>query len=109
MYFGGPAPDALTFVGWLQADAPGALGTRTGITVGSRGSDHAGEMVVYEGGCFTTGGGDADGVDLFLISDGTPFLEFVADEYVVNTPDLSEVTVLQLSAGEQPFFLFDDC
>lgn len=109
VFFGGSTPDALEFVGYLQDAGPGALGTRSGVTVRTRGDDIPGAVTVFEGGCFATGGGEADGVDLILISDGTPFLEFVDDTYVSNTPEPWEVEVLSLSAGEQPFFLFGDC
>ena len=46
----------------------------------------------------------------FTVTSGTMFGSFdEAGNYVVGYPDPSEVTIVSLSAGHLPIFLFDDC
>jgi hypothetical protein len=86
------------------------LQTADGITVGSRQSDHIGVMTVNEGGCFSSGSGEAGGVTLIVTSEGEPF-ESVdeAGNFVVGNPDPSDIVVQSMESGERPFFLFADC
>ena len=45
-----------------------------------------------------------------ISSEGLPFGEFTdAGDYVSRIPDLADLTVVGLSAGDLPFFLFADC
>lgn len=113
VFFGGDSSDALSFVGWSQEGfdlRSDPLSTADGITVGSRASDHVGVMTVDQGGCFTTGTGEAAGVLLYVASEGEPFETVDEDgNFVQGNPDPSEVVVQGLEAGDRPFFLFADC
>lgn len=113
LYFGGDTGDVLQFLGWsqfgfeLESDP---LATSSGVTIGSRYSDHLGEMTVDEGGCFTQGFGEIAGVRLLVTSEGVPFGSFDENgEFISQTPDPSEIVVTGLEAGDEPFFLFADC
>jgi hypothetical protein len=109
--FGGPSTGALGFVGWrYEGSVEPRLTTRVGVTVGSRWSDFEPSIAVSEGGCYTIGYGETEGISLVLQSSGTMFGSFDdAGNYVIGSPDPSEVTVLSMSAGNLPIFLFDDC
>ncbi len=109
--FGGPSPDTVGFVGWrYEGTVEPRLATRVGVTVGSRWADFESAMTVSEGGCYTTGYGETEGISLVLQSSGTMFGSFdEAGNYVIGYPDPSEVTIVSLSAGNLPIFLFDDC
>jgi hypothetical protein len=109
--FGGTAAESLGFTGWhLDSDAAPQISTAQGITVGSRWSDHLDDMFVGEGGCYTTGYGDTQGMRLALLSVGEPFATFDEDgTYVTFTPDPADVTVLTMTAGEVTYFLYEDC
>jgi hypothetical protein len=109
--FGGPSPDTVGFVGWrYEGTVEPRLATRVGVTVGSRWADFESAMTVSEGGCYTTGYGETEGISLVLLSSGTMFGSFdEAGNYVIGYPDPSEVTIVSLSAGNLPIFLFDDC
>lgn len=109
--FGGPSAAALGFVGWrYEGTVEPRLTTRVGVTVGSRWSDFESSIAVSEGGCYTIGYGETEGISLVLQSSGTMFGSFDdAGNYVIDYPDPSEVTVLSMSAGNLPIFLFDDC
>ena len=89
VYFGGPAAGSLLFTGWAQDDAPVALATPEGITVGSRWSDHVAAMTVDEGGCYSSGSGSTAGIFLWVWSEGTPFLEVLDDGTQVTAPPRS--------------------
>ena len=110
-YFGGGSSAALKFVGYRQNEGPGALSTASGITAGSRGADVGAAIAAEPGGCYWTGGGTADGVRLFLQSGGDPFGYFdeVTEEYISQVPAIADITVLSVFAGEEPFYLYEDC
>jgi hypothetical protein len=110
VYFGGPAAGSLLLTGWAQDDAPGALATPEGITVGSRWSDHVAAMTVEEGGCYSSGSGSTAEVFLRVWSEGTPFLEVLDDgTQVTHLPDPADVVVTSLQSGDMPYFPFLDC
>lgn len=110
VYFGGPAAGSLLLTGWAQDDAPGALATPEGITVGSRWSDHVAAMTVEEGGCYSGGSGSTAGIFLWVWSEGTPFLEVLDDgTQVTHLPDPADVVVTSLQSGDMPYFPFLDC
>ncbi len=110
-YFGGVAADALTLVGYRQSGGSGALTTVSGVTAGSEGSLFNGLIIPAVGGCYSTGGGTADGVSLFLQSLGAPFgyYDEATDEYVSQAPPVDDVMVLRVYAGTEPNFIYDDC
>ncbi len=108
--FGGATTDTLTFTGWdLSSDAAPQLFTTDGVTVGANLAAFAAVITVEQGGCFTNGYGETAGVGLSLLSTGDPFIKFENDEYVFLTPAPADVTVIQMHAGELPFFQFADC
>jgi hypothetical protein len=110
-YFGGASSAALTFVGYRQSEGPGALTTASGVTAGSLGADFSSAIVAEPGGCFSTGSGTADGVGLFLVSAGDlfGFFDDTTGDFVAQVPAIADITVLEVFAGEESFFLFDDC
>jgi hypothetical protein len=77
-YFGGVDSAALGCVGCRQADGVGSLATASGVAAGSTGAEFPAVIVVEPGGCYSTGGGAADGVRLSLQSSGTLFLDIDA-------------------------------
>jgi hypothetical protein len=110
--FGGDAPGALEFVGWVQnnqgVDAP--LATASGITAGSTWADHVDAIEVAEFGCYTVGYGTTEGIRLTLTSVGEPFTSFDdAGNAVATRPDPGDVSVIELAAGDHPFFIGEDC
>lgn len=109
--FGGPTPEALGFVGWrYDGTVDPRLTTRVGVTIGTLWADVGSAITVSEGGCYTTGYGETEGISLILQSSGTMFGSFdEAGNYVIGYPDPSEVTVGSMSAGNLPIYLFDDC
>ncbi len=111
--FGGATAETATFVGWTFRGLPDPVAptTAAGVTLGTRPSDLPGEITVFEGGCFSVGGGITnDGVVLVLVSDGTPFFEFDALGNPVNqVPDPSEISVVGMESGTQILELFGDC
>jgi hypothetical protein len=111
--FGGPTTDTLVFTGWNRAgETTPQLFTADGITTGSLWSDFPDAITVDEGGCFSIGFGQTAGITLTLRSVGDPFLYFDQDSvdgYVIGTPDPADVDVIIMSAGDMPFYLFDDC
>ena len=110
-YFGGASSAALTFVGYRQSEGTGPLATASGVTAGSHGADFSSAIVAEAGGCLSTGSGTADGVQLFLRSSGDMFGFFddVTGDFVAQVPAIEDISVLSVFAGEEPFFLFDDC
>jgi hypothetical protein len=109
--FGAGATETLLFTGWtLTTDAAPALTMANGTTVGSSWADHVDEIVIGEGGCYSVGYGDSEGVAVVLQSAGEPFLSFAADgSAIIGDPDPADVTVIELSAGRSPTFVFADC
>jgi hypothetical protein len=109
--FGAGATETLLFTGWtLTTDAAPALTTANGITVGSSWADHVDEIIIGEGGCYSVGYGDSEGVTVVLQSAGEPFLSFADDgSAIVGEPDPADVTVIEMSAGQSPIFVFADC
>lgn len=109
--FGGPAVGDLRFTGWVYGEAAGgvALVTAGGIGIGARWADFP-AMTVFEGGCYSAGHGEIDGVALWLLSSGVPFSGVDADgNWVTNVPDPADVTVYRMDAGSFELYLFGDC
>lgn len=111
--FGGDTPDDLTLLGYTQ-DAPTGdeptLATADGVTVGSRWADYEDIFEVGEGGCYSIGSGAVGGIELTLVSDGTPFIEITDDgESTYHRPEPDDVHVVSLAAGDRPINLLDDC
>ena len=46
---------------------------------------------------------------LLSIGDQFVYYDSETDEYITQTPDQADVTVISLSAGETSFFLYEDC
>jgi len=109
--FGGDDAASLRFVGYRQNEGAGALTTASGVTAGSSGSAFPAAIVVEPGGCYSTGTGTADGVSLYLQSDGELFgySDETTDSYVTQTPPVDDVVVLSVFGGDEPYFLYDDC
>ncbi|NND75998.1 MAG: hypothetical protein HKN44_13430 [Ilumatobacter sp.] len=110
-HFGGSSADALSLVGYDQDENAGALATPSGVTSGSIWADFAPVIEIGEGGCFTAGYGTADGVGITVLSlgDWFQFYDDETGEYVNQVPAQTDVKVISLRSGEQPFFLYDDC
>lgn len=108
--FGGATAASTSFTGWsYREDTTGALHSTSGVTVGTRWSDVP-AITVFEGGCYSVGGGEVDGIRLTLQSDGVPFSSFDdSGNYVTNVPPREQVTVTWMEAGETPVFLYGDC
>lgn len=108
--FGGAAATSLVFVGWTYNTDPEArLASTSGVTIGSRWSDFP-AMNVNAGGCYTVGGGDIDGIDLTLQSDGVAFGSYDdLGNYVESIPPPEQVTVTFMQTGEVPIYLLSDC
>lgn len=108
--FGGATAASTSFTGWsYRDDTSGALESTSGVTIGTRWSD-APAIHVEEGGCYSVGGGDVDGIRLTLQSDGEPFGSFdESGSYIANLPPPAQVTVIWMEAGENPQFLYGDC
>ena len=109
--FGGADPSSLRFVGYRQTEGAGSLTTASGVTAGTAGSAFPAALVVEPGGCYSTGTGTADGVSVFLRSNGEWFGYFDDDtgNYVTQAPPIDDVVVLSVFGGDEPFFLYDDC
>jgi hypothetical protein len=109
--FGAGATETLLFTGWtLSTDAAPVLTMGNGITVGSSWADHVDEIVIGDGGCYSVGYGDSEGVAVVVQSAGEPFLSFADDgSPIIGQPDPADVTVIELSAGRSPTFVFADC
>ena len=111
--FGGPDEANLQLVGWQYASIGTVplvgLKNMDGVSIGSRWSDFPSAISADPGGCYTVGGGvTADGI--FLVLEGGTFGKFNDDgSYEALIPDPSEVTVIQMNAGEQVVYLFEDC
>lgn len=109
--FGGATVDTLIFTGWdIAGEGAPQVFTAEGITVGSVMSDFVGVVDIDGGGCYSVGWGDAAGVELTMLSTGEPFGSFDTEgNYVIGNPAPADVTVLALSAGDVPFYLYEDC
>lgn len=113
-YFGSDAGAPLAFVGWSyrpDTEPYVALYTASGITVGSRWSDHLGEIDAPPGGCGEFGfGTTTDGVDLGLRG-GVWTEGGVSDPLVELLPDPTTVTVAvyRMEAGDVVFPSEADC
>ncbi len=108
--FGGASGAAMSFTGWsYRADPTHALRSASGVTLDMRLSD-APAIRADEGGCYSVGSGNVDGIRLTLQSAGEPFGSFdESGNYVVNVPDPADITVTWMEAGEVPVFLYGDC
>ena len=106
---GGPTPGELVLVGWSQADAPGALATDTGIAVGLTAAD-VGTIDIVSG-CYAFAVGVLDGIEVDVYSAGEPFwsVDEATDTYVEGSPELSDITIVQMAAGDNRVFEYDDC
>ena len=111
--FGGTDSTNLRLVGWRYASNGTAplfgLKNVDGVSIGSRWSDFPASISADPGGCYTVGGGvTTDGI--FLVLQGGIFGKFNDDgSYEALVPEPSEVTVIQMNAGEQVVYLFEDC
>lgn len=108
--FGGATAAAMSFAGWsYRADPTHALHSPSGVTLDMRLSD-APTIHADEGGCYSVGSGEVDGIRLTLQSSGEPFGSFdESGNYVSNLPNAADVTVTWMEAGEVPVFLYGDC
>ena len=104
-------PSSLRFVGYRQTEGAGSLTTASGVTAGTAGSAFPAALVVEPGGCYSTGTGTADGVSVFLQSDGElfGFYDDATDTFVSQAPPVDDIVVLSVFGGDEPFFLYDDC
>lgn len=111
LQFGGASAADLRLTGWVQRAGDRPLATGSGITVGSRWSDHVDAIDVDEGGCFSIGTGSTAGIGLVLQSAGEPFLivDETTGEQTPNAPDPADVSVSELHAGVRPISVVDDC
>jgi hypothetical protein len=112
VYFGGPDPGSLAFVGWQQlaADGGSSLATAEGVTAGSIWADHLDDIVLEPFSCYTAGYGRIGEIQVTLYSSDEPFNAFDDDGNPVETnPDPADVTVFEMTAGRRPYFRFDDC
>lgn len=109
--FGGADPSSLRFVGYRQTEGAGSLTTASGVTAGTPGSAFPAAFVVEPGGCYSTGTGTADGVSVFLRSDGEVFgfYDEVTATFVAQAPPVDDIVVLSVFGGDEPYFLYDDC
>jgi hypothetical protein len=109
--FGAADAASLNFVGFRQNEGSGSLTTASGVTAGSAGSDFVSAIEVEAGGCFSTGTGSADGVQLLLQSSGDMFgyYDDTTEEYVSQIPPLEDIVVLSVFGGDEPFNLDGDC
>jgi hypothetical protein len=109
--FGGSAPDSLTLTGWSYAATTSPLwSTPAGVTFGSRWSDFPDRITADPGGCYSIGSGATDGVALTLSSSGVPFSLYDENgQYIAQVPPATEVTVVDLVAGDRVQFLLGDC
>lgn len=111
--FGGPDSTNFQLVGWQYVNSGTAplfgLKNVDGVSIGSRWSDFPASISADPGGCYTIGGGvTTDGI--FLVLQGGIFGKFNDDgSYEALVPDPSEVTVIQMNAGEQVVYLLEDC
>lgn len=107
-FAGDASADALS--GWTYGElAGGTLSSTSGVTIGSRWSDHP-AIVVDAGGCYTSGSGEIDGIELTLLSDVVPFATFDdVGNYIEAVPPADQVSVVYMQAGSLPSFLFGDC
>lgn len=108
-FFGGATADTVVFVGYEQGGEPGGLATTSGVRVGSVWADYSAAMTVYEGGCFSIGYGEVDGLPIVVASSGDFFIEYdAAGTPTYNVPAQSEVDVVAISSGIRPLG-YNDC
>lgn len=106
---GGPTPGELDLVGWSQSDAPRALAADTGIAVGLTAADVGTIDIISR--CYAFGVGVLNGIEVDLYSAGEPFwfVDEATDTYVEGAPELSDITIVQMTAGDKRVFEYDDC
>ncbi len=112
IWLGGATPDALNFTGWYFFDNTSStpLVTADGIGIGSRWADFSTVIDVFEGGCYSSGNGESNGVQLSLYSSGAWFTVFDENgKYINTTPDPADVTVTAMNAGDSEIYLNLDC
>ncbi|MEQ1702758.1 MAG: hypothetical protein ABMA25_21830, partial [Ilumatobacteraceae bacterium] len=107
---GGATGASMSFTGWTyRDDTTGALSTTSAVTLGMRGNE-APSLTISEGGCYSSGSGEIDGIRVFLQSDGVPFSSFDdSGNYLSNVPPPEDVTIVWMETGENPVFLYGDC
>ncbi|MDO8389929.1 MAG: hypothetical protein Q7V57_05530 [Actinomycetota bacterium] len=110
MVFGGSSAGALSFTGWRYTDdAAATLSSESGASLGTSWSALPG-MTVSEGGCYTVGYGEVDGIQVVLLSIGLQFTEVDSSgNYINNTPDPADVTIMSMETGDLPLSLYGDC
>jgi hypothetical protein len=109
--FGGATAGPYTFQGWFYAETDvDPLSAPSGLDVGSTWAEFADVITVNPGGCYSVGYGTADGVTLAMQSSGEPFVNVDEDgNETPSSPDPADVTIMQMQAGEQVTYLFEDC
>lgn len=110
LVFGGSSAGTMTFTGWRYTDDPAAtLSSESGASLGVSWSALPG-MTVSEGGCYTVGYGEVDGIQVVLLSTGLQFTEVdSAGNYINNTPAAADVTIMSMETGDLPLSLYGDC
>ena len=109
--FGGTTAGPYTFQGWFYAATDvDPIAAPSGLDVGSTWAEFADRITVNPGGCYSVGYGLADGVTLAMQSSGEPFVNVDEDgTETPGAPDPADVTIMQMQAGEQVTYLFEDC
>jgi hypothetical protein len=109
--FGGATAGPYTFQGWFYAATDvDPMAAPSGLHVGSTWAEFEDLITVNPGGCYSVGYGTADGVTLAMQSSGEPFVNVDEDgNQTPGSPDPADVTIMQMQAGEQVTYLFEDC
>ncbi|MBI4884660.1 MAG: hypothetical protein HY826_11485 [Actinobacteria bacterium] len=106
--FAGADPASHSFAGWTYYSSTGLLST-SGVTIGSLWSEFP-SMNVATSGCYTSGYGDIDGINLGLQSSGETFGAYDdAGNYIAVMPLPEQVTVNYMTAGTIPYAFEGDC
>lgn len=109
--FGAGAPETLIFTGW-RVDQPSDLATDDGLEVGATLADFD-EIITFDPtvSCYQVAYAAAAGIDVTLLSDDGVFAAPNADGdgLELGDPDPAQVTVIEMSAGQLPLFVFADC
>lgn len=110
--FGAGAPETRILSGWrIDDSATSDLRTVAGIGIGSSWADHRDTIDVEPlNSCYQIAYAESGGIDVTLSSAGAPFAAPNEEgAFVPGDPDPADVTVIEMSAGELPVFVFADC
>jgi len=111
--FGGPTPDALTWVGWSYSPgtpSPPFLATAGGVRSGMRWAEVVGQVEVFPNGCYGIGYGTTEGIDLEVVAEDAWFGDMgVSSPPVPTSPDPADVVITSMRAGAEPVFTEGDC